>query len=360
MRNLTLLIKPAAGLCNMRCRYCFYQAASAERENRIMTRQTADELIRKIKAYRPSRVSVLFQGGEPTLAGTDFYRYFTRRMKESVPAPVTYGLQTNGLLIDDAFAELFREQGFLVGLSLDGAKRTNDRYRRDGGGEGVLPRVLEAAALLRGHGVDFNILSVVDDENAREIEATWRWFKKHGFRFLQFIPCLDEGSGISLSPEGYERFLKQSFDLWYGDFLRGDYISVRHIDNYIGVLMGRPPENCAMGGVCGGYFVVEANGDLYPCDFYCRDDYRIGAVADAEPFAINNKHRAFIDQSRLIHDRCRGCRYYPLCRGGCRRDRINGLTENRYCGAYTRFFDYAIGRMERIAGFLGGTDPFAG
>ena len=354
MKKLTLLIKPAAGLCNMNCSYCFYRAASAGRENRIMTNGTVDVLIQRIKAYRPSALSVLFQGGEPTLAGIDYYRYFIGRVQANLTVPAQYALQTNGLLIDEAYAAFFREHNFLIGLSLDGNEKTNDRYRKDKSGSGVLPQILQAASLLRKHQVDFNILSVIDDENAGDIESTWRYFKTRGFDYLQFIPYVDEGSGVSLSPAKYEDFLKKSFDLWYEDYMRGQYISVRHIDNYIGVLLGRPPENCAMCGVCGSYFVVEANGDLYPCDFYCKDAYRLGSIFDADPFTVGETQRRFIAASETIHGYCRACEYYALCRGGCRRDRTEHDTRNRWCEVYRRFFDYAAPRMARAAALAAG------
>ena len=348
MKHLTLLIKPAAGLCNMDCGYCFYRAASEGRDNRVMSPDTADELLRKIAAYRPAALSLVFQGGEPTLAGLAFFRSFAERVKQTVACPVSFSLQTNGLLIDDDWAAFLKEYGFLVGVSLDGNRRTNDRYRLDKTGESVLPRVLSAVAVLEKHGVDHNILSVVDDENGKELETTWRYFKKHGFQYLQFIPCVGEG-GVSLSPEGCEAFLKRSFDLWYDELLDGNYVSVRHIDNYVGVLMGRPPESCAMQGVCGGYFVVEADGDIYPCDFYCKEEYRLGSVFDEAPFEPNEKQRRFIEASKLIHDQCGACRYYALCRGGCRADRTDGFMKNKYCAAYYHFFEYAVARMERAA-----------
>ncbi|MBQ6020036.1 MAG: SPASM domain-containing protein [Clostridia bacterium] len=219
-------------------------------------------------------------------------------------------------------------------------------------GGGVLPQILNAVSVLKKYGVDFNILSVVDDRNAKEIESTWNYFKKHGFDYLQFIPYVDEGNGVSLSAEAYGEFLKKSFDLWYDDYMRGKYVSVRHIDNYIDIMLGRPPENCAMCGVCGSYFVAEANGDLYPCDFYCKDEYKLGSIFGAEPFAINETHRRFIAASEAIHPHCEGCKYYALCRGGCRRDRTDHDTKNRYCEAYCDFFDYAAERMLRVAQLL--------
>lgn len=155
-------------------------------------------------------------------------------------------------------------------------------------------------------------------------------------------------NGLILSAENYSYFLKELFDLWYDDYIKGEYISIRHIDNYIGILLGNPPENCAMCGVCGKYFVVEANGDIFPCDFYCKDELRLGSVFDDKPFDENEKQKQFIEQSFIIHRECEKCKYYPLCRGECRRDRVNFLTENKYCSAYKEFFSYALERMIEI------------
>ncbi len=335
MQPLTLLIKPAAGLCNLQCGYCFYRAASETRENKIMSGETVDVLVEKISAFRPSELSVSFQGGEPTLAGLPFFQSFVKKLKESVRCPVQFALQTNGLLIDDAFVAFLGENGFLTGLSLDGDRETNDRYRTGPNQNSTFAQVLSAASVLQKHGAAFNILSVIDDKNAAEIERTYAFFKAQGFGFLQFIPCVEEGTA-SLSAKAYEAFLKTSFDLWYDDFEKGRYVSVRHIDNYIGILLGLPPENCAMRGVCGSYFVVEANGDLYPCDFYCKAPFRLGSVYDEAPFANSEKQQAFTAESGVIHKHCKDCRYYVLCRGGCKRERTDRFTKNKYCEAYYR------------------------
>lgn len=347
MKPLTLLVKPAAGLCNMNCSYCFYRSASAGRENRIMTYETADLLIRRIKKYRPSALTVMFQGGEPTLAGLDFYVYFCGEVKKNLRVPVNYALQTNGLLIDGEYAAFFKENRFLLGLSLDGDRQTNDRSRFDGSG-GVFDRVMKCAGILNRHGVDFNILAVVDNDSVNELKTNYRFFKENGFKFIQFIPRIDPDDSRALTEANYELFLKETFDLWYEDYIAGEYVSVRHIDNYMGILLGSPPENCAMCGVCGNYFTVEANGDIYPCDFYCDDEYRVASLTDEKPFEITGKHREFIEQSKIIHEHCRGCDYHFICRGGCKRDRINGFTENRYCKAYIVFFEYAGERMMSI------------
>lgn len=347
MKQLTLLIKPAADLCNMNCSYCFYKTPGGAGESRIMQPQTVDALICKIRQFQPSALSVVFQGGEPLLAGIGFFRAFVKKLNTAVDTPVSFALQTNGLLIDDAFAAFFRAHAFLVGVSLDGEKAVHDRRRRTKSAEATFDRVMQAIKTLERHGVDYNILSVITDESAKEIDRTWAFFRAQGFRFLQFLPCLAAG-GVSLSAENYAAFLKRSFDLWYDAWETGTYISVRHIDNYIRILLGEPPENCAMCGVCGSYYVVEADGSLYPCDFYCTDEYRLGAVFDDAPFEKNETHRAFLAASETIHTHCRDCKYHFLCRGGCRADRIENGTKNKYCSAYRAFFDHALVRMQRV------------
>ncbi len=349
MKPLTLLIKPASGLCNMKCAYCFYKSVSACRENSIMSYDTVDLLIQKIVSFQPSSLTVMFQGGEPLLAGIDFYKYFVSLVSRKIRVPVYYALQTNGLLIDDEFASFFRENVFLLGVSLDGDKSVTDRNRFDNNGRSVFDRVMNSIDILRAHSADFNILSVIDDESVNETEKTYSFFKECGFSFIQFIPCIDSDGVSSLSQPAYESFLKRIFDLWYNDYIQGNYISIRHIDNYMSILLGRVPENCAMCGFCGNYYVIESNGDIYPCDFYCDSFNRVASIYDENPFEIGEKHRAFIDESKIIHYRCSKCRYYILCRGGCKRDRINGFTENRYCKAYSAFFDYAGERMLSIA-----------
>ena len=351
--ELSLLIKPASALCDLDCAYCFYKKIAEERATPggIMAEQTADRLLDRAFALRPAALSVAFQGGEPTLAGRNWYRRFLTLTaeKNTDRVPVYWSIQTNGTRIDGEWASFFREHRFLVGLSLDGDRETNDRCRRDAAGRSVYDQTLAAADTLAAHGVDFNVLSVVTDESAYEIERTYRDFKRRGFRYLQFIPLVDEGNGPTLGEEAFAFFLNRIFDLWYEDFRRGEYLSVRHIDNYIRLLLGEPPESCAMGGVCGRYYVIEANGDVYPCDFYCREPYRLGSVFDESPFGDGQKHRAFLADSYLIHSVCASCAFHALCRGGCRRDRTDGYTRNKYCAAYRDFFARAMPRMQEAA-----------
>lgn len=354
--SLSLLIKPAGALCNMNCSYCFYKKTASQRASsfcKIMSSETVAVLLDKAFEENLSSIYISFQGGEPTLAGLDFFKSFidavNKRNKKGIP--VSYALQTNGILIDDEFAKFLAENKFLVGISLDGDRNTNNRFRLGDDGKSTFDTVLDAISLLEKHKADFNILSVITNESAGEIKRTYKFFKNRNLKYLQFIPFVDDcfDESISLSCEEYERFLKKLFDLWYNDLVGGKYVSVRTFDNYINLLCGYPAENCAMLGVCGGYFVVEANGDIYPCDFYCTDEYRLGSVFDEKPFEKKEKHREFFMESLLIKDYCKNCKYAYLCRGGCKKDRTDHFTKNKYCSAYYNFFEYAAERMQSIA-----------
>lgn len=355
-QTLSLLIKPVSGRCNLRCAYCFYRTA----ENAAapsMTPETADLLIRRIAEFEPAALSVSLQGGEPTLWGLKNLKAFVAGVNAAVSCPVSWALQTNATLLTDDVCAFLKQNGFLVGVSLDGDRAVTDRFRLSPAGESVYGLAMRGVRLLEKHSVDFNVLSVVHDENARALSRTWAHFAENGFRFLQFIPCIETG-GVGLSAENYEAFLKESFDLWYAAFERGEYISVRHIDNWVRILMGEPPENCAMRGVCGRYYTVEAGGEIYPCDFYCAPAYRLGAVSDAAPFGPNAAHASFIEASGAVHAHCAGCAYHYLCRGGCRRDRTDGGTKNRYCRAYYGFFEYALPRLQKAARVFGAGETF--
>ena len=223
--GLTLLVKPASSLCGMRCAYCFYADEAAHRLRPsigLMTEETAARLIdAAFAAVRPGGpVSFAFQGGEPTLAGPDFFRRFCE-MADAANAgrhPLSYSIQTNGLLIDEAWADLLRERGFLVGVSVDGPEALHNECRRDARGAGTWERAVRAVKLLRQRGAEVNLLCVVHARTAGQPKKVYRALRDMGTGWLQFIPCLDplQGppSGYSLKAEDYGRFLCGVFDCW--------------------------------------------------------------------------------------------------------------------------------------------------
>lgn len=374
MPPVYLLIKPVSGQCNLRCRYCFYhdvlqkrggELPPLQREQR-MHPETLEQVVAKGMSYAQGEITFAFQGGEPTLAGLDFYRrlieleqrYNTRRLL------VHNTIQTNGMVIDREWAQFFAKNGFLVGLSLDGNKEANDRYRLDGGGKGSYHRILQAAQLFDRYEVAYNILTVVTGQTARSIRRIYSFYQRSGFRYLQFIPCLDplgEMRGqedYSLTPRSYGDFLNALFDLWYPDMAayltgRGPRVSIRYFDNLLLMLLGNPPESCGMVGICSRQNVVEADGSVYPCDFYVLDRLRLGNLVTDSMEQIEERREAlgFVAASRAIPQRCAGCRWYPLCRGGCRRDRDEGdrLGDNYFCESFQMFFPHAIQRLEELA-----------
>lgn len=362
--SLCILIKPASGACNLGCRYCFYRDEAEHRaqySHGRMTPDTARLLIGKAaeQVGKGGNLSFAFQGGEPTLRGLPFFQEFCRIADEiCAPAGITlsFSIQTNGILVDEAFASFFAERKFLVGLSLDGYGELHDRNRVDLSDGPTHAKVLQTAALLKEKGVDFNILCVVTEAHAKLAKSLYSYFKKQGFRYLQFIPQippLGEKTG-GISPAGYGRFLCDLFDAWYEDFIRGDYISIRDFDNLFGLLQGRPPELCSMVGRCSVALVCEADGSLYPCDFYVLDGYSIGNIRTEQPLGDlmkGEKAREFVSASLKHSPRCESCRWLGLCRTGCRRYKeplgeSDGL--NYFCESYKRFFGHSFEKMKAV------------
>ena len=365
MKNLSFLIKPASGHCNMRCRYCFYEDETSLREegnSGIMTLDTADTLIEEAFSAldKGESVTFAFQGGEPTLAGLDYFRHFVSKVREvnQKGAFVNYAIQTNGLALNSDWAKFFRENNFLVGISLDGDKAIHDFLRPDAAGKDTWNRVSKNLSLLKGEKVDFNLLCVVSRQCAKHPQKVYRSLQKLG-GYLQFIPCLDpleaeRGSmPYSLTPELYGDFLCGLFDEWYRDFAAGNYTSVRLFDDYIHLAMGLPAGTCSTSGTCGAYFVVEGDGTLYPCDFYCLDQWRLGKLGKASlpDLATSETARKFLAEGLDHPTECASCPYLRLCNGGCKRDwvRDGEGSHNYFCPAFRKFFAYAGDRIAQIA-----------
>lgn len=365
MPPLTILIKPVSSACNMRCGYCFYADVAEHRAQRSMGRMTAatlENLVRKALRYADGQVTFAFQGGEPTLAGTEFYQALVdfQRVYNVRGVPILNTIQTNGCRLEDGLLDLFARERFLVGVSFDGTPELHDRLRRDSGGAGTSGAVEGTIRRLRERGVAFNILCVVNRHVAARPGEAFEYLRQFGY--IQYISCLDPLDGgtsdYSLTPEDYTVFLKKTFDRYYQSFRRGEFVSIRTFDNYLGILSGREPESCAMCGRCGRYYLVEADGGVYPCDFYVLDRWRMGNINADSFFRLEKSPvgRAFREESYYVSRPCRACRWYPLCRGGCRRDRepfVDGRPGlNKWCRCYRELFAYGADRMAEMAKIL--------
>ena len=370
MPPISLLIKPASGSCNMRCRYCFYTDEAENRAVASMGRMTPEAMrliADKALAWADGDCTFAFQGGEPSLAGLDFFRSLTDYVSAH-PNPrgvrVHYAFQTNGYALDEAWAQWFAQNKVLVGISLDGPKELHDRYRVDREGKGTFNRVMAAIRLLEKHGVDFNILTVVSAANARRGQQVYSFFKKQGFRYQQYVECLDPigevqgGHEYSLTPERYEAFLKSVFNAWYQDMRAGRYVYNRYFENLMMLLTGQAPESCNLRGVCSPQWVIEADGSVYPCDFYALDQWRLGNIL-TDSFETMEEVRqtsGFMEWSRRLPEDCKACRWLPLCRNGCRRNRepvtADSTGKNYFCAAYKHFLEYACPRLMEICQLL--------
>lgn len=361
MPQINLLIKPASGMCNMNCDYCFYCDETEKRRQKsygLMSLETLEQVLKKALRYAEGSCTIAFQGGEPTLCGLPFFEQviaFAERYRRP-NVQVMYALQTNGYAIDDAWCQFFKKHHVLGGLSVDGTEAIHNRYRHDHQGNGTYQNVCRAAELFDAHGVEYNILTVVHKETAEHIREIYKAYQHRGWNYLQFIACLDplgEKKGqrlYSLLPKTYGTFLTELFGLWYKDWRRGRQPYIRQFENYIGILAGYEPESCEQRGICGLQYVVEADGSVYPCDFYALDEWHLGNLNQDSIADIQNAQArlGFIERSRNHSERCRTCRWFSLCRGGCYRNR-EAVTDNYFCDGYQMFFEQCYERMVEIA-----------
>ena len=365
MPFLNVIIRPVSGSCNMRCGYCFCMDELAGRKNVCpdsMSEETQRQVIRKILEFAEGQCAILFQGGEPTLAGMDFYRkwleYEERYNRKGIK--IFHSFQTNGYDLDEKWCRFLADHRFLTGLSLDGIPSTHNYYRRDENGEGTYSQVLEAAQRLQKAGAEFYVSTVVNKRTASAIWKIYAKYKKMGFRQQQYIACLDPPGAVlgkqeySLTPEVYGRFLIELFELWMVDLKNGCAPYIRQFETYIGILMGIEPEPCGQRGYCGMQITAESDGSVYPCDFYVTDRFCLGNLTEdsMEKVQMRQKERRFMEQSFCRTPECEVCRYGILCRGGCRRyreEQPDGTGKNRFCKSYRMFFDTCMPRLVEVA-----------
>jgi uncharacterized protein len=364
LRPFTLLVKPVSGRCNFRCGYCFYLAVPRtvypDRTGHKMSHQTLDTLIRRYLAYRFPVSNLAWQGGEPTLAGLDFFQEVVRLEQKHGASgqTVSNGFQTNGWLLDEEWARLFAEYRFLIGLSMDGPPEIHDVYRRSSGQEGTHQRVLDALRLLQRFQVAFNVLCVISRANVHEASRLYNYFRGLGVTHVQFIPCIErdpstgEVAQFVPEPAAYGDFLSEMFDLWAD----GDpcHFSVRDFDAILGAYVDGRSSLCLYGPRCDHYFLIEHNGDVYPCDFFCDPEWKLGNINQQsfEELADHPRRKAFAALKSAYSRKCEECPHLSLCHGGCTKDRINGWgdpnRESYLCEAYRLFFAHAGPRMDQL------------
>lgn len=302
-----------------------------------------------------------FQGGEPVIAGLQFFKDFSEQVAALKPknVSVSYSIQTNGTLLNAEWAAFLKRYDFLVGLSIDGYKDIHNHYRVDAEGNGTWTKAARIFQMLKGTGVRTNVLCVVTAQCAKHPDKVYRELKKLGAEYMQFIPCLDPIEGdrgvmpFSLTPDAYGRFLCKLFDLWYDDWAKDNYHSIRLFDDYISIMLGDAGRStCSTCGRCGTYFVVEGDGSVYPCDFFVLDQWKMGNIGKHTLKELSSSEQAltFLQYGQEKPIECADCRWKPLCNGGCKNDwERSGPPHNHYCNALRTFFAYAEARLCMIA-----------
>jgi uncharacterized protein len=323
----SLLIKPASAVCNLDCSYCFYLDRDADPYKalpaRRMSQETLERLVDGYLFYSYPQSVFAFQGGEPTLAGLPFFEKLvdlqqrTGRNGQSV----SNAMQTNAMLLDANWCNLFRNYKWLLGVSLDGPEDVHDLYRYNKDGHGTWKRVMESVALLKKHGVEFNILCVLSQANVGKAKELYRFYRGLGIDNLQYIPLAEfdsEGNPLpfTITAEQYGRFLCDTFDVWWPERRR---MRIRFFDNVAEALAGQKPGSCTMHETCDSYVVVEYNGDVYPCDFFVEGAWKLGNVGlDSWPeIARRTRRYSFAGKKTLAHADCQVCEYQSICHGGC-------------------------------------------
>jgi uncharacterized protein len=356
--QLSLLVKPVSADCNMRCAYCFYRRENDPYrlgEPHLMDDRTLRQMIAGYMKSAGAAASFGWQGGEPLLAGIDFFRRVVAYQQECGLSGqlVSNNLQTNGLLIDRAWAAFFRKYRFFIGVSLDGPEEVHNRYRVSTNGENGFRRTMEGIGILKEQGVDFSILAVVNEATARIPRELYAFFLTNGLDRLQFIPCLevdrDDGrvKPFSVTAAEYCNFLCGLFDVWYNQ--GRPVASIRLFENILAVYLGVEPEICAFKGRCGSYAVVEYNGDVYPCDFFVEAPWVLGNLRETPltELAKKRRRRDFNNRKLRTVSGCSRCEWNFLCHYGCQHYR-SPAGENVFCAAYREFFRYTEQRFKRL------------
>ena len=356
----SLMVKPAGSACNMRCEYCYYLHTAGSNATGRMSPATLRKLLESyFTAASGPAVTITWHGGEPMLAGLDFYRDAIRAEQELLPPGMECwnNLQTNGLMLDESWCRFLAENHFDVGVSIDGPAFIHDRYRKDTAGCGTFDRVVRAIRLLQAHGIQPDLLCTVTPDTARDGVLVYQTLRDLGTGWMQFIPIVrrDDENRVtedSVSPAQYGEFLKDVFSRWiYHDL---DKTEVQLFSEMALVLSGKEANLCWMQETCGRVPVIEKDGSVYACDHFVRPEYRIGSMMAEDLQALVASPRQIHfgrEKKNGLTAACRACPWLSLCNGGCPKDRFalspDGEAGQYYlCEGLKSFFSYAVPRLK--------------
>ncbi|WP_321408100.1 anaerobic sulfatase maturase [Tolumonas auensis] len=385
IEHFQLMAKPSGAVCNIDCSYCFYlekEHLYPERKSHWkMDSVTLENYIKKnIKEHKDDVVDFMWQGGEPTLLGIDFYKDAIRLQniyKER--KHINNYFQTNGININDEWAKFLKENNFLVGLSIDGDRISNDSHRKTRSGKSTFDALMSGLASLKKFKVEFNTLTVVNSENVKRPMDVYNFLKRIGSQYIQFIPLVERKSSLAdengltlIKPDfigksevtewsspskAYGNFLNTIFDHWVQNDLGSTF--VMNFEQTMTKMLGRP-SGCVINETCGGNIIIEANGDIYSCDHFVYPENKIGNINkdDLLPILNSEQHIDFSNQKQTnLSVDCVDCIVRPVCNGGCPKHRFlissNGKpNKNYFCSGYYTHLHHATPIMSEIITLL--------
>ncbi|KLU99588.1 sulfatase [Photobacterium aphoticum] len=388
-----MMAKPTSYRCNLKCEYCFYlekealldgktsspcgqsQPTTVKPQQDVMSDSVLKRYVRDYIASQPSdSIDFSWQGGEPTLAGLDFYRRVVKYQRQyAAGKAITNSFQTNAVAINRQWAQFFAEHQFLIGVSVDGTPEVHDKYRISVNGKPTFERVKRTIDLLLEFQVEFNVLTVINDQNWNKGKETYQFLKSLGAKHMQFIPIVEvQGSAqqstdhyapnreavlthFSVPAHGYGEFMTQVFEEWLKEDV--GHVYVRMFDSVLATWLGYPASVCVQSKNCGQAMVIEANGDVYSCDHYVYPANRLGNIAQTtlSKLATSKQQQRFGQAKSLrLTDQCQSCEVHGLCYGGCPKHRIvtqagQKHKHNYLCESYQRIFRHTAPAMHVMA-----------
>lgn len=371
-REFQIFVKPVGANCNLRCRYCYYlekQALYPSEGALIMNEDILEKyIIQHIEATTEETVFFSWHGGEPLLAGIDFFRKVVLLQKKYKPSGVEIlnGVQTNGTLIDNKWGWFFAENNFIVGISIDGPGEMHNKFRTTSDGRSSLPAVLRGYEILRRYKIKSEILCVVNSYNVKFPLIIYGFFKELGARYMTFLPLVERRPGTksgvsraSVRPMEFGRFLISVFDEWIERDI-GE-IKIQLFEEAARTAFNKEHILCIFKKNCGGVPVVERNGDFYSCDHFVNNDNLIGNInkGSVAGFLDSERQKAFgLAKSLTLPRYCIECEVKAMCNGECPKNRFINTPDgepglNYLCSGYKTFFNHCrpfVGAIGAVSG----------
>lgn len=376
-RPLYVMTKPAGASCNLACEYCYYLEKLQLYRHDARHVMSDEMLERFVKQYIESQTmqQVLFcwHGGETLMRPLSFYEKVVRLQRQYAQGrQIDNVIQTNGTMIDDRWAQFFHDQGWLVGVSIDGPEEFHDEYRRNKAGRPSWRQVMKGINCLNKHQVEWNAMAVVNDFNADYPLDFYQFFKDIGCHYLQFTPIVEriathpdgrhlasmaddaqaELADFSVTPEQWGHFLCTVFDQWVRNDVGSTFVQL--FDTTLANWMGMEGSLCTMARECGHAGVMEYNGDVYSCDHFVFPEYKLGNICDSTltEMMYSERQRAFgQNKYRSLPQQCKSCHYLFACHGECPKNRFSEMAQgeprlNYLCQGYYRFFEHVAPYMD--------------